>query len=106
MTYYRGGEVRPFDSTDKHVYTIDPHAAELDRLGLATPDQLADRKAAESTGRKVLNAIVTAVAMTLVGLVLMGAGIYIGATDPDTWTQLPFTPEPSGERAEPKEGAK
>ena len=71
----------------------------LDRLGPATPDQIAERKAAEAPARKVLNAIITAVAMTAVGLVLMGAGIYIGATDPDTWSQLPGVP--SGERAEP-----
>lgn len=76
----------------------------LDHLGPATPDQRAE--AANSLGRKVLNAIVLAVSMTVVGLVLMGAGIYIGATDPDTWTQLPFTPEPSGERAEPEESAR
>lgn len=87
---------------DDYVYVVDPKS--IDRLGPATPEQRAE--VANSLGRKVLNAIVTAVAMTLVGLVLMGAGIYIGATDPDTWTQLPFTPEPSGERAEPEEGAR
>lgn len=87
-----------------HVYVIDPVGSEVDRLGPANAEQRAE--VAASPGRKVLNAIVTAVAMTVVGLVLMGAGIYIGATDPDTWTQLPFTPSPSGERAEPEEGAR
>lgn len=93
MTQYS----KPPTFADLGIFTID-------RLGPATKEQRAE--VTNSLGRKVLNAIVTAVAMTVVGLVLMGAGIYIGATDPDTWTQLPFTPEPSGERAEPEEGAR
>lgn len=95
MTWDKGIGPMTFSGT----YVIDP-------LGAETPEMRAERKAAEAPARKVLNAVVTAVAMTVVGLALMGAGIYIGATDPDTWTQLPFTPEPSGERAEPEESAR
>ena len=82
-----------------YVYTIDP-------LGAETPEMRAERKAAESPARQALNAVLMTVVLTVAGLVLMGAGIYIGATDPDTWTQLPLTPEPSGERAEPEESAR
>lgn len=79
------------------VFTIDP-------LGAPTPEQVAEVKA--SPGMRALHAVLMTIGLTVAGLVLMGAGIYIGATDPDTWTQLPFTPEPSGERAEPEEGAR
>lgn len=97
MTYYRGGEIRPFDSTDKHVFVIDP-------LGAPTPEQVAEVK--DSRARRAFNAVLVTIVLAVAAVVLMGAGVYIGATKPDTWNYVPFTPEPSGERAEPEEGAK
>ncbi len=85
-----------------YLITIDPQS--VDRLGPATPEQAAEVK--DSPARKVFDALVMAVVLTVTGLVLMGAGLYIGATDPSVWTDLPLTPEPSGERAEPEESAK
>ena len=80
-----------------YVFTIDP-------LGAPTPEQVAEVKAAPA--RRAFNAVLMTVVLIVTGLVLMGAGVYIGATDPSVWTDLPFTPEPSGERAEPEESAR
>ena len=76
----------------------------VDYLGPATTEQVAQVKA--SPARRAFNAALMTVVLIATGLVLMGAGVYIGATDPSVWTDLPFTPEPSGERAEPEESAK
>lgn len=76
----------------------------VDYLGPATPEQVTEVKA--SPAMRAFNAVLTTVVLTVTGLVLMGAGVYIGATDPTIWTELPFTPEPSGERAEPEESAR
>lgn len=78
----------------------------IDPLGAEAPEMRAERKAAESPARQALNAVLMTVVLIVAGLVLMGAGVYIGATDPSVWTELPFTPEPSGERAEPEGGAR
>lgn len=59
-----------------------------------------------SPAMRIFNAVLMTVVLIVTGLVLMGAGVYIGATDPTVWTDLPFTPEPSGERAEPEESAR
>ena len=76
----------------------------IDPLGAPTPETRAEVKAAPA--RRAFNAVLMAVVLIVTGLVLMGAGVYIGATDPSVWTDLPFTPEPSGERAEPEESAR
>lgn len=76
----------------------------IDPLGAETPAQRAERKA--SPAMRIFNAVLMTVVLIVTGLVLMGAGVYIGATDPSVWTDLPFTPEPSGERAEPEESAR
>lgn len=81
----------------------------IDRLGAETPEtpEMRDeRKAAESPARQALNAVLMTVVLTVAGLVLMGAGVYIGATKPAAWNHLPFVPSLSGERAEPEESAK
>lgn len=79
------------------LYVIDP-------LGAPTPEQVAEAKA--TPAMRIFNAVLMTVVLIVTGLVLMGAGVYIGATDPDVWTELPLTPEPSGERAEPEESAR
>lgn len=76
----------------------------VDYLGRATPETRAEVKA--SPARRAFNAVLMTVVLIVTGLVLMGAGVYIGATDPSVWTDLPVTPEPSGERAEPEESAR
>lgn len=85
-----------------YVFTIDPVGA--DYLGPATSETRAEVKAAPAM--RTFNAVLMTVVLIVTGLVLMGAGVYIGATDPSVWTDLPFTPEPSGERAEPEESAR
>lgn len=76
----------------------------LDRLGPETPEMRAERKA--TPAMRIFNAVLMTIVLIVTGLVLMGAGVYIGATDPSVWTELPLTPEPSGERAEPEESAR
>ena len=76
----------------------------VDRLGPATPETRAEVKA--TPARRAFNAVLMTVVLIVTGLVPMGAGVYIGATNPSVWTDLPFTPEPSGERAEPEESAR
>lgn len=96
---YDGADLSPCcerGMTD-YVFTIDP-------LGPATPETRAEVKAAPAM--RAFNAVLMTVVLIVTGLVLMGAGVYIGATDPSVWTDLPFTPEPSGERAEPEGSAR
>lgn len=93
MNWYRDIEPVTFGGT----YVIDP-------LGAETPEQTAERK--PTPAMRIFNAVLMTVVLIVAGLVLMGVGIYIGATDPGMWTDLPLTPEPSGERAEPEEGAR
>ena len=76
---------------NEHIVTIDPRQA--DYLGPANAEQRADRKTAEPPAQRVLNAVALTVVLVVAGVVLMGAGVYIGAQDPDIWTQLPLTPE-------------
>lgn len=76
----------------------------IDPLGAETPEQRAERKA--TPAMRIFNAVLMTVVLIVTGLVRMGARVYIGATDPTVWTELPLTPEPSGERAEPEESAR
>jgi hypothetical protein len=86
--------------THDYVYEVEPY----DYLGPANGQQRAECKA--TPAMRAFNAVLLAIVLIVTGLVLMGAGVYIGATDPSVWTDLPLTPEPSGERAEPEESAK
>lgn len=86
-----------------HVVIYDEPVV-IDPLGAPTPEQVTEVK--DSRARRAFNAVLVTIVLAVAAVVLMGAGVYIGATKPDTWNYVPFTPEPSGERAEPEEGAK
>ena len=87
-----------------YVFTIDP-------LGPATPETRAEVKSARRTEqRKATKELVTAYLVMALVAAAFGLGSLVGnVTDSDFRDidiHLPFTPEPSGERAEPEESAR
>ena len=83
----------------------------IDRLGPATPETRAEVKASRRTEqRKATKELVTAyLVMALVAAAFALGSLDGNVTDSDFRDidiHLPFTPEPSGERAEPEESAK
>lgn len=83
----------------------------FDYLGPATPEQVAEVKAArKAEQRKAIKETLAAYLLLFVVAAFFALGTVVGdATDSnitDIEIPLPFTPEPSGERAEPEESAR
>lgn len=80
----------------------------IDPLGAETPEQTAERKAAERKPSLGIAHVLSIVAtMLVVAALFTVVGAFYGASDPDAVKDLmPSVPSLSGERAEPEESAR